>query len=75
MWERDPWARGGYVVFGPRFEPRWRDTLAQNHGRILFAGEHTSRRWQGFMNGAIESGMDAARTLEQLHRRRQLTAP
>ena len=75
MWERDPWARGGYAVFGPRFEPRWRDTLAQNHGRILFAGEHTSRRWQGFMNGAIESGMDAARTLEQLHRLRQLTAP
>ena len=75
VWERDPWARGGYAVFGPRFEPRWRDTLAQNHGRILFAGEHTSRRWQGFMNGAIESGMDAARTLEQLHRLRQLTAP
>ena len=75
VWERDPWSRGGYAVFGPRFEPRWRGTLAQNHGRILFAGEHTSRRWQGFMNGAIESGTDAARTLEQLHRLRQLTAP
>ena len=75
VWERDPWARGGYAVFGPEFEPRWRDPLAHNHGRILFAGEHTSRRWQGFMNGAIESGMAAVRTLEQLHRLRQITAP
>ena len=75
VWERDPWARGGYAVFGPGFEPRWRDTLSQNHGRILFAGEHTSLRWQGFMNGAIESGIDAARTLEQLHRLRPVTAP
>jgi monoamine oxidase len=75
VWERDPWARGGYAVFGPGFEPRWRDTLAQSHGRILFAGEHTSRQWQGFMNGAIESGIDAVRTLEQLHRLRQLRVP
>ena len=31
------------------------------HGRVLFAGEHTSERWQGFMNGAVESGQAAAR--------------
>ena len=30
-------------------------------GRVLFAGEHTSERWQGYMNGAIESGKRAAR--------------
>jgi monoamine oxidase len=30
------------------------------HGRLLFAGEHTSVRWQGYMNGAIESGQRAA---------------
>jgi monoamine oxidase len=27
---------------------------------VLFAGEHTSERWQGFMNGAVESGKRAA---------------
>jgi len=27
---------------------------------VLFAGEHTSVRWQGYMNGAIESGQRAA---------------
>jgi monoamine oxidase len=60
VWEQDPWARGGYAYFHPGFDPRWRDWLARPHGRIVFAGEHTSIRWQGYMNGAIESGRRAA---------------
>ena len=27
---------------------------------MTFAGEHTSVKWEGFMNGAIESGRRAA---------------
>jgi monoamine oxidase len=60
VWEDDPWARGGYAFFDPAFDPRWRDWLARPHGRVVFAGEHTSIRWQGYMNGAIESGWRAA---------------
>jgi len=29
-------------------------------GRLFFAGEHTSEDWQGYMNGAVESGIRAA---------------
>ena len=29
-------------------------------GRMFFAGEHTSSAWQGYMNGAVESGRRAA---------------
>ena len=29
-------------------------------GRLLFAGEHTSTEFSGFMNGAVESGNRAA---------------
>ena len=47
-------------MFTPRFDPALREQLARPAGRILFAGEHTSREWQGFMNGAIESGRRAA---------------
>ena len=65
-WEDDPWSRGGYAVFGPGFDPRLRPMLGTSHGRIVFAGEHTSERWQGFMNGAVESGLRAARDVEQL---------
>jgi monoamine oxidase len=37
-----------------------RDWLPRSFLRVAFAGEHTSFRWQGYMNGAIESGKRAA---------------
>jgi monoamine oxidase len=59
-WEDDPWSRGAYAVFTPAFDPRDRRLLARTHGRVAFAGEHTSEQWQGFMNGAVETGQRAA---------------
>lgn len=59
-WEKDRWAGGGYAIFTTRFDPALREHLARPAGRLVFAGEHTSRQWQGFMNGAIESGRRAA---------------
>ncbi|MEO8069985.1 MAG: NAD(P)/FAD-dependent oxidoreductase [Acidobacteriota bacterium] len=59
-WEDDQWARGGYAFFDPSFSPLWRDLLARPVGRLVFAGEHTSVRWQGYMNGAVETGQRAA---------------
>lgn len=67
-WEQDPWVGGGYAVFDPHYDPALRQWLARPHGRILFAGEHTSLRWQGYMNGAIESGLRAAAEVEALAR-------
>jgi monoamine oxidase len=65
-WEDEPWSRGGYAYFDPTFDPRLRAWLARPAGRIVFAGEHTSLRWQGFMNGAIESGRRAAAEISYL---------
>jgi monoamine oxidase len=59
-WEDDPWVQGGYAYFDPAYDPRLRQWLARPYGRILFAGEHTSMKWQGYMNGAVESGLRAA---------------
>jgi len=59
-WDRDPWVRGGYAVFDAGFDPMLRPWLARPAGRIVFAGEHTSDRWQGYMNGAVETGKRAA---------------
>jgi monoamine oxidase len=67
-WEQDPWVQGGYAVFGPGFDPTLRSWLARPCGRILFAGEHTSLRWQGYMNGAVESGLRAATEVQALSR-------
>jgi monoamine oxidase len=59
-WDRDPWVRGGYAVFDRHFDPVLRPWLSRPADRIVFAGEHTSDRWQGYMNGAVESGKRAA---------------
>jgi monoamine oxidase len=59
-WESEPWSRGGYAFFDPQFDPILRAWLSRPAGRIFFAGEHTSDREQGYMNGAIESGKRAA---------------
>ena len=59
-WDDDRWAGGGYVYFAKGFDPLLREWLARPFGRVLFAGEHTSFRWQGYVNGAVESGQRAA---------------
>jgi monoamine oxidase len=59
-WEDDPWARGAYAFFDPSFPPSARRLLALPWRRVFFAGEHTSTTWQGYMNGAVESGLRAA---------------
>jgi monoamine oxidase len=68
VWEHDPWARGGYAFFDPEFDPALRAWLARPFGRMFFAGEHTSVRWQGYMNGAVESGRRAAAEVIATHR-------
>lgn len=66
-WEADPLARGGYAFFDPAFSAELRHWLPQPCGRLVFAGEHTSLRWQGYMNGAVESGRRAAADVAALH--------
>jgi monoamine oxidase len=67
-WDTDPWARGGYAFFDPGFDPSLREWLARPCGPLFFAGEHTSLQWQGYMNGAVESGRRAAAEIAAAHR-------
>jgi monoamine oxidase len=67
-WELEPWSRGGYAYFDQQFRPSLRYWLARPCDRVFFAGEHTSLRWQGYMNGAVETGLRAA---EEVLRSRQ----
>jgi monoamine oxidase len=73
-WEMDRFAGAGYGVFGVDFKPEWRAELSRSFGRIAFAGDHTSREWQGYMNGAVESGQRAARDIETMRLMESVTA-
>lgn len=62
-WVRMPWARGSYSCPRPGQYTWIYETAGTPElgGRLLFAGEHTSIESAGFMNGAVESGIRAAR--------------
>ena len=67
-WARDPFSRGAYVNYRPgqltRFAPLlWTATgnpLAGRFGALSFVGEHLSAAFPGYMNGAAETGRQAA---------------
>ena len=67
VWEHDRLACGGYAFFDPTFDPSLCAWLARPAGRVFFAGEHTSLKWQGYMNGAVESGRRAAAEIVAVH--------
>jgi monoamine oxidase len=61
-WQRDPFTDGAYALYRPGQWFGIRPLLQRPHGKVLFAGEHLAD-WQGFMEGAIESGEAAAEHL------------
>jgi monoamine oxidase len=62
-WEQEEYSTGGYAYLDPAFDPAWLPLVGRRLARVVFAGEHLSDDWQGYMEGAIASGFDAARTL------------
>ena len=61
-WQRDQFTDGAYALYKPGQWFGIRPILARPHGKVLFAGEHIAD-WQGFMEGAIETGEAAAESL------------
>lgn len=69
-WGRERFAGGTYVAFKPGQIVRHGPTLRRPHGRVQFAGAERSS-WPQFMEGAAESGEEAARrVLDGLRRER-----
>jgi len=48
----------------PGFDPALAQWLRSPAGRMAFAGEHTSGENQGYMEGAVASGLRAADDIE-----------
>ncbi|CAN5212453.1 NAD(P)/FAD-dependent oxidoreductase [soil metagenome] len=61
-WQRDKYTDGAYALYRPGQWFGIRPILQRPHQKILFAGEHLAD-WQGFMEGAIETGEAAALSL------------
>ena len=60
-WSDDPWARGAYSTAGLATQADDENRLAAPSGPLYFAGEYTAGAWSGLMEGALRSGIRAAR--------------
>ena len=60
-WTRDPLSRGTWGMLRPGQLTTSLASAHEPHGRVHFAGSDLARGWAGFIDGAIESGMGAAR--------------
>lgn len=58
-WGSDPFSKGAYAMYGKNQWFRVRPILQESFLNTHFAGEHLAD-WQGFMEGAINSGEEAA---------------
>lgn len=63
-WNDDPWAVGAFSWYGPGEVGRWLPAVSRPHGRIHFAGEHTSAL-RATMEGALASGVRTAREVHE----------
>ncbi len=60
-WNDDPWAGESYTALTTGVAPGDDEVIAAPVGRVHFAGEHTAGDWAGLMEGALRSGVRAAR--------------
>jgi monoamine oxidase len=66
VWANEPLARGSYACFKMGQYTSLASSIVAPVGGLYFAGEHCSREFQGYMNGAAQTGRMAA---EQVLRR------
>jgi len=62
-WAVDPWVMGAYSYYRVGQASTYGRIAAAPEGRVHFAGEHTSIKFQGFLEGAVTTGERAARQL------------
>ncbi|WP_175410355.1 NAD(P)/FAD-dependent oxidoreductase [Streptomyces sp. TRM64462] len=60
-WGRDPYARGGWAFRKPRQLTSLYPDVLSTSGRVAFASGDLANGWSGFLDGAVESGLRAAR--------------
>jgi len=60
-WPSSPFVRGSYTCYKPGQYTTLAPSIAAPVGNLFFAGEHTSEDFNGYMEGAAESGERAAK--------------
>ncbi len=69
VWDGASTPGGAYAYYPPGYMTSQHGIEWESEGPVHFAGEHTSRVAQGFLEGAVESGQRAAREVLDASRR------
>jgi monoamine oxidase len=57
-WLADEYARGTWAIHRPGWYTRHLAEMRRSEGRVLLAGSDLANGWSGFIDGAIESGLE-----------------
>jgi len=60
FWAAYPWTKGSYSYWKVGQYTKFSGMEKERQGNCHFAGEHTSQDFQGYLNGAVETGERAA---------------
>jgi len=60
FWTAYPWTKGSYSYWKVGQYTKFSGMEKERQGNCHFAGEHTSQDFQGYLNGAVETGERAA---------------
>ena len=62
-WKGNPWSQGAYSFWRVGQYTAFSGAEGERSGNIHFAGEHTSTDFQGYLNGAVDTGISAAKEI------------
>jgi monoamine oxidase len=60
-WTGNPWTKGSYSYWKVGQYTRFSGAEGERSGNCYFCGEHTSTDFQGYLNGAVDTGETAAK--------------
>ena len=70
-WLSNPWTKGSYSYRKVGQYTKFAGIEGEREGNIFFAGEHTSIDFQGYLNGAVETGERASQeVMDDLSKRK-----
>ena len=67
-WPGNPWSLGSYAYWKVGEYTTFVGAEREASGNCHFAGEHTSVDFQGYLNGAVESGYRAASEIQAAYK-------
>jgi pseudooxynicotine oxidase len=65
-WALDPYSKGNWCTLRPGQWSKYLRELQQVRGRVIFASADWANGWRGFIDGAIEQGLEAGRQVRMM---------